>query len=120
MDKNPVLTCPTFLEIASHHQFIVSQVILRWAMHLNVTVIPRSRDPRHIVLNFKALDIALTDNEIKTITEEYLPVTNLEEPGDEKGGDVGKLETKVDSGGYGDGDVIGEKAEIDDGIKDEL
>ena len=82
MDKNPVLTSPTFIDIASHHQFIVAPVILRWAIHLNVTVIPRSHDPRHIVLNFKCLDIRLTEHEIKTITEEYLPVTSLEEEED--------------------------------------
>ena len=47
-------------------------------MHLNVTVIPRSRDPRHIVHNYKSLDIVLTDHEIKTITEEYLPTSTFE------------------------------------------
>ena len=46
---------------------------LRWAIHLNVTVIPRSHDPRHILLNFKALDIELSKEEIKLITEEWLP-----------------------------------------------
>ena len=49
---------------------------IRWAIHLNVTVIPRSRDPRHILLNFKTLDIELSQHEIKLITEEWLPTTS--------------------------------------------
>ena len=40
---------------------------------MNVTVIPRSRDPRHILLNFKALEMELSEDEIKIITEEWLP-----------------------------------------------
>lgn len=72
MDSNPVLTSVTFFEIASHYEFVVPQVILRWAMHLNVTVIPRSRDSRHILLNFKSLDIELTANEIQTISDDWL------------------------------------------------
>jgi hypothetical protein len=51
-------------------------VLLRWAIHLNITVIPRSHDPRHILLNFKTLDMELSEHEIKLITEEWLPSTS--------------------------------------------
>ncbi|XP_028394202.1 uncharacterized protein LOC114518412 [Dendronephthya gigantea] len=76
LESNPVLTSTTFFEIASHYEFVVAQVILRWAIHLNVTVIPRSHDPRHILLDFKTLDMELTEDEIKQITEEWLPANN--------------------------------------------
>ncbi|CAB4022524.1 Prostaglandin F synthase [Paramuricea clavata] len=76
LESNPVLTSATFFEIASHYEFVVAQVILRWAIHLNITVIPRSHDPRHILLNFKTLDMELSEHEIKLITEEWLPSTS--------------------------------------------
>jgi hypothetical protein len=66
-------------------------MFLRWAIHLNVTVIPRSRDPRHILLNFKALDIELSKEEIKIITEEWLPSSNRED--NEAGQESKNLET---------------------------
>ena len=78
LQKNPVLTSSLILEIASHYEFVPSQVVLRWAIHENVTVIPRSKNPRNIYLNFRALDFALTDEEIfyfNNITDfEYHPL----------------------------------------------
>lgn len=44
------------------------QVVLRWAIHSNVTVLPRSSNPRNIYLNFRALDLNLTESEMETIT----------------------------------------------------
>ena len=78
LKKNPVLTSSLILEIASHYEFVPSQVVLRWAIHENVTVIPRSKNPRNIYLNFRALDFSLTDSEISyfnNITDyEYHPL----------------------------------------------
>lgn len=78
LEKNPVLTSPLILEIAGHYEFVASQVVLRWAVHQNVTVIPRSKNPRNIYLNFRALDFSLTESEISyfnNITDyEYHPL----------------------------------------------
>ena len=57
-------------------QLMLVLILLRWAIHLNITVIPRSHDPRHILLNFKTLDMELSEHEIKLITEEWLPSTS--------------------------------------------
>ena len=64
LQKNPVLTSSLILEMASHYEFVASQVVLRWAIHANVTVIPRSKSPRNLYLNFRSLDFSLTDDEI--------------------------------------------------------
>lgn len=92
MESNPVLNSLTFFEIASHYEFVVSQVILRWAIHLNVTVIPRSHDPRHILLNFKALNIELSDSEIKTISDEWLASKSVDPSKEDGGKDQSKIE----------------------------
>ncbi|KAJ7393543.1 hypothetical protein OS493_006527 [Desmophyllum pertusum] len=66
------------LEVASHYEFVPSQVVLRWAIHMNVTVIPRSKNPRNIYLNFRALDFSLNEDEIMYFTNitdyEYHPL----------------------------------------------
>lgn len=81
----------------------------RWAIHMNVTVIPRSHDPRHILLNYKTLEIELNDNEIKLITEEWRSSKSqgkseedgriIEEPTekDEDSVGIGKEENVVES-----------------------
>ncbi|KXJ06339.1 JmjC domain-containing protein C [Exaiptasia diaphana] len=60
----------------------IVKIVLRWAIHLNVTVIPRSNNPRNIALNFRALDLNLTNSEIATITDiveyEYHPLERIE------------------------------------------
>lgn len=78
LQKNPVLHSSLILEVASHYEFVASQVVLRWAIHMNVTVIPRSKNPRNIYLNFRALDFSLNENEIVYFTNitdyEYHPL----------------------------------------------
>ena len=73
-----MLNSPLILELASHYEFVTSQVVLRWAIHLNVTVIPRSKNPRNIQLNLRALDLALKPDEVEMLTNislyEYHPL----------------------------------------------
>lgn len=64
-----MLSSPLLLDIAGHYEFVSSQVVLRWAIHKNVTVIPRSKSERNIYLNFRSLDFNLTEDEIKYIDE---------------------------------------------------
>ncbi|XP_031554411.1 uncharacterized protein LOC116291382 [Actinia tenebrosa] len=69
LKKNPVLKSTIIYEVAAHYEYATSQVVLRWAIHSNVTVIPRSSNPRNIYLNFRALDLELTESERETITD---------------------------------------------------
>ena len=78
---------------------------------MNVTVIPRSRDPRHILLNFKALDIELSAEEIKLITEEWLPSSTQE--AEEKGQEFQSLETNEVE--LEDSEELGDSGEENDG-----
>ena len=41
LDYNPVMTSDLLTAISAHYDYILSHVVLRWAIHNNVTVIPR-------------------------------------------------------------------------------
>ena len=69
MEENPVLTSDLLIEISGHYDYVVSHVVLRWAIHKNVIVIPRSSNPNHIEQNFRSLDIKLHRLEIEAIDE---------------------------------------------------
>ena len=69
LKKNPVLNSELLLDISGHYEFVSSQVVLRWAIHKNVTVIPRSKSERNIYLNIRALDFNLTADEIEYIDD---------------------------------------------------
>ena len=48
-NKNPVLTHPVVLELASKYKRSVAEVVLSWAFQLGMSVIPRSTQETHIV-----------------------------------------------------------------------
>jgi len=64
---NPVMTSELLSIISGHHDYILSHIVLRWAIHNNVTVIPRSGNPNHIAQNFRSLDIKLHQQDIDDI-----------------------------------------------------
>ena len=100
-----------FLNLNRIHKLMLAPDSIRWAIHLNVTVIPRSRDPRHILLNFKALDIELSTDEIKLITEEWLP--NSSGTAEEKGKEWESPET--DEVELGDSEELEDTGKENDG-----
>eukprot|EP00794_Sanderia_malayensis_P015359 gene15359-16936_t len=67
IDENPILTSSLLTDLSTHYDYVVSHVVLRWAIHKNVTVIPRSASPNHIAQNLRSLDIRLSDYDIKEI-----------------------------------------------------
>ena len=64
---NPITVSSTLWAISAHYDFVIYHPILRWAIHKNVTVIPRSSNPIHIAQNYRALDITLFPDDIRHI-----------------------------------------------------
>ena len=61
------LNDPILIEIAGHHKVTPAQVVLRWHLHHQITVIPRSATPERIVTNFDLGGFFLSADEISRI-----------------------------------------------------
>lgn len=61
--------CGTVASIAEKHNKSVAQVVLRWLVHREVVVIPKSVRKERIVENFDIFDFELSDDDIKQITK---------------------------------------------------
>ena len=48
VDRNPVLTAPVVQRLAAKHARSVAEVVLSWALHNHMSVIPRSSKKHHI------------------------------------------------------------------------
>ncbi|KAK2148158.1 hypothetical protein LSH36_512g03065 [Paralvinella palmiformis] len=55
---------PQLKEIAAKHKKTPAQVVLRWLLHRNIAVIPKSVTPSRIKENFEIMDFKLSDGEI--------------------------------------------------------
>uniref|UniRef100_W6NG80 Aldo keto reductase domain containing protein n=1 Tax=Haemonchus contortus TaxID=6289 RepID=W6NG80_HAECO len=67
-DGDPnLLTEPVIKKIASAHNKTPAQIALRWAVQLNVLVIPKSTSEARIKENAALFDFKLTDEEMKEI-----------------------------------------------------
>jgi alcohol dehydrogenase (NADP+) len=64
-----VLDDPTIAEIAERHDASPAQVLIRWAIHRDTAVIPKSVTPAHIKDNLAAADVALTDADMEAIAQ---------------------------------------------------
>lgn len=51
---------PSFQELGSVHQKTAGQVLLRWSVQKNITVIPGTGNPEHMVENLKIFDFQLS------------------------------------------------------------
>jgi 2,5-diketo-D-gluconate reductase A len=65
--KNTDLDDPGLAKIAAAHGVTPAQVVLRWHLEHDVTVIPKSAQPDRIAANFDLLGFSLTPDEIATI-----------------------------------------------------
>jgi len=67
--KNTDLNDPELAKIATAHGVTSAQVVLRWHLEHDVTVIPKSAQPERIAANFDVLGFSLTREEVATIDE---------------------------------------------------
>lgn len=56
-------------EIAKEHNALVPQVLIAWHTHRRCAAIPKSTTKEHIISNFQAADVNLTDADMKKISK---------------------------------------------------
>lgn len=66
--KKGLLTDPVVGTIAAKHSRSPAQILLRWSIQQNISVIPKSSDPTHLAENVKIYDFELTEDEMRTIS----------------------------------------------------
>uniref|UniRef100_A0A8R1HYL6 Aldo_ket_red domain-containing protein n=1 Tax=Caenorhabditis japonica TaxID=281687 RepID=A0A8R1HYL6_CAEJA len=59
---------PVVVELAKKHNTSVPLVLLAWALRQNVGIVPKSVTPARIIDNFKVIDVALTPEEVQSLT----------------------------------------------------
>lgn len=60
-------TVVTLKNMASSHNSTVSQILLRWALQKNMTVIPGTGNPKHMRENLAVYDLALSSDEMSKL-----------------------------------------------------
>ncbi|OMJ30371.1 putative NAD(P)H-dependent D-xylose reductase xyl1 [Smittium culicis] len=59
----------TILDIAKNHSVTAAQVLLRWAVQQNISVIPKSTNTERMSLNIQVYNFVLSDEEMKWIDD---------------------------------------------------
>lgn len=59
---------PKLMELASRYEKTPAQVILRWALQLGVSTIPKSSSPTRLKENFDVFDFHISEDDIKKIS----------------------------------------------------
>lgn len=67
--KHDIFNNPVLTDIASRHGKSAAQVILRWNLQRGVVVIPKSVHKNRMEQNIAVFDFALTDDEMKEISQ---------------------------------------------------
>jgi diketogulonate reductase-like aldo/keto reductase len=67
--KNTSLNDPVLAKIAAAHGVTAAQVVLRWHLEHDVTVIPKSAKPERIAANFDLFDFQLAPEEVASIDD---------------------------------------------------
>ncbi len=66
-DEPNMMDIETLKEIARERSATVAQVLIAWHNHRGCAAIPKSTTKEHIIANFKAADVVLTDADMKKI-----------------------------------------------------
>ncbi len=73
-DQKRLFNHPTIKSIASRHNATSAQICLAWVLREpDVIVIPKASQPQHIRENRAALDIQLTDRDLKELDQAFPP-----------------------------------------------
>ena len=68
-DEPILLEHPIILEIADKHKASPAQILISWSINREISVIPKSTNPKRIKENFAALDIALDAEDMTQINQ---------------------------------------------------
>ncbi len=84
-DEPNMLNLDVLKEIAKEHNAIVPQVLISWNNQRECATIPKSTTKDHIIANFKAADVSLSDADMEKITKldhhyRYITGKFFEEP----------------------------------------
>ncbi|TGJ84919.1 hypothetical protein E0Z10_g3832 [Xylaria hypoxylon] len=82
-DKNklePILEDPFWVKLAEKKNATVAQTILAWGRQRNTVIIPKSVHEKYIIENLGALDISLTEGEMRDIAKQDKK-TRMNNPG---------------------------------------
>lgn len=67
-DQKGMLNNPSLKSIASRYNATPAQIAIAWLLHQqNVITIPKASNPAHVIENRKALDIELSENDLKEL-----------------------------------------------------
>ena len=76
VEQQKIFSNGTVRAIASRHIATPAQIAIAWLLrHPDVVVIPKASRPEHIRANRAALDIKLTDSELKELDDAFAPPT---------------------------------------------
>jgi len=67
VDEPLLLTDPVILQIANKNKVSPAQVLISWALHRGISVIPKSVNPGRILQNLQASQLILSDQDMKAI-----------------------------------------------------
>ena len=66
--RSEILDNDIIIRIANKYRKTVPQIVYRWLIQQNITIIPKSKNPLHIEENISIFDFTLDDEDIQAIT----------------------------------------------------
>lgn len=67
LGQSRLLSGDQFQSLGHRHQKTIAQVLLRWAIQKNISVIPKSSNKKHIFENFNVFDFKLSEKVVEEI-----------------------------------------------------
>ena len=68
-----LITGPVVTEIGKKYNKTGAQVSLKWQVQLGIPIIPKSANPKHLAENLDMFDWTLSDEDMKTLTQQTKP-----------------------------------------------
>jgi D-xylose reductase len=70
--KQSLMEDPVIVEVANHHNKSPAQILLKWSIQRNISVIPKASNKEHLKQNCQINDFELTSDEVRTFTDDFL------------------------------------------------